>query len=289
MIANAVKYHRSSKKKSSNYTELEMIVRDADRLGDLTENKLILERAYSYTKDHRKSNEIAMVWDCASHMIDKYVTRRYEFIHTKEALDIVDIKLRALVLPYYRYDFVELGRLAGITLDPRYHGSEMNGNPLSPIEDPMGKEDPTTFVTSNAMLALTYSGGHWNDFMTFQYVTDEEIHMVELVPGLFDKLFKGSGYLYVLDESPFHEVDDSNLIYSTTESVEADLIVRIPNLYHAMRGEVIFHEYKKDNKAYNKAINKLVNLIKDETYSIEDCKKFNPYIVKDIEKLLVRK
>ena len=94
---------------------------------------------------------------------------------------------------------VELAKMAQI-----YHGSPKKMDEVEPMNlhgDPdVGK---AIFGTPSRTFALAYAGGKWDDRHIGQTSKDDEMHIVEMEPGAFEKRFKGKkGYVYSFAPGP---------------------------------------------------------------------------------------
>lgn len=129
-----------------------------------------------------------------------------------------------------------------------YHGSHHNikGNYIIPRNNSY-EDDNYVFATSDKDFALAYCGNIWFDDIIGQGYYNDELYLVEMKKGIFDKVFNTDGYIYTVDHHSGFFQRGMKTEYLTTRKTKILDREYIPNVLEAIENSDI-KLYRYPNK-----------------------------------------
>jgi len=117
VISDGVYHHRSSQTLTKNFTKIEHVVRDADKLSAFLSYSELLVRPYKYKVHFNPNmNKHDLVMSAAEHMIKKFGIKGhgYTTLHFKESKVVIKKMIDKLIILYQNKKYSTLYKMAGL-------------------------------------------------------------------------------------------------------------------------------------------------------------------------------
>jgi len=118
-----------------------------------------------------------------------------------------------------------------------YHGSAERYPVLKAHVSPAYPDIKAVYATPMYGFALALAGGKWSDFEINQCMVDDTQVLTEMMPGMFNKYFNCSGYIYHLDTAGFQQLGHHRMEYVSNLDVTPLKVDHVMNVLDALRND----------------------------------------------------